>query len=71
MPCSLPFNIESAEDLLKIGKLRFYKSGKVKLRIVNEKGENIDLLVNKGISNSFYQELVQVNNEGISFLSEI
>lgn len=62
MPCSLPFELNSAEDnLLKIGKLRIMKSGKVILRIRDPEGTKyVDLDVSKGIMNSFYQELVSV-----------
>lgn len=47
MPCRLPFKLpENQSDLLKIGKLRFHKSGKIVLRIQNDEGEKIDLIVN-------------------------
>lgn len=78
MPCTIPFDIpQDTESLLKIGKLRFHKSGKVVLRILNEKGQKLDLLVNQGISNSFYQELVSVSQTEdskqttLSFLSQL
>ena len=78
MPCRLPFDLpEDPAELLKIGKLRFHKSGKVVLRIQNPSGEKIDLVVNKGITNSFYQELVQIqtNEEtkqnSLSFLGQV
>lgn len=58
MPSNLPFEVPADQsELLKLGKLRFHKSGKVTLRIqkeTNGKLSKIDLLVNKGISNSFY-----------------
>ena len=65
MPCSLPFELDhTADNLLKIGKLRIMKSGKVILRIHDPKNVShsnfVDLDVSKGIMNSFYQELVSV-----------
>ena len=64
MPSQLPFDLP--KDVAKLGKLRFYKSGKVVLRI-----GNIDLNVTQGINNSFYQQLVQLKQEGVSFLSSL
>ena len=62
MPCTLPFNPEKAQAGSQIGKLRIMKSGKVVMRVADptDPSKHIDLLVNKGISNSFYQELVSV-----------
>ena len=64
MPCSLPFELNSEVDnLLKIGKLRVMKSGKIILRIHDpnsSENKHVDLDVSRGIMNSFYQELVSV-----------
>tara|TARA_B110001450_G_scaffold218502_1_gene212973 strand:- start:120 stop:422 length:303 start_codon:yes stop_codon:yes gene_type:complete len=56
MPCNLPFELQP-DQLMKIGKLRIMKSGKVILRIKNESGGNqqyIDMDVSQGITNNFY-----------------
>ncbi len=42
MPCDLPFSIVQ-DDLTKIGKLRFMKSGKVVLRVNKRPNEYIDM----------------------------
>ena len=63
--------------MLNLGKLRFHRSGKITLRIVNpDNGSKITLLVNKGIQNSFYQEVANLplaadGKQQVSFLSQI
>jgi hypothetical protein len=64
MPCSLPF--KQVQQMQKMGKLRFMKSGKVILRI----GE-VDLDVSKGIETTFYQELVKIQGGQIDFVTPI
>ena len=78
MPSNLPFDLPTDHaELLKLGKLRFHKSGKVTLRIQNQTNGKIDLVVKQGISNSFYQELVNLTTASdgkshhLSFLSKI
>lgn len=80
MPCTLPFDFNNKlnlNQLSKIGKIRFMKSGKVILRIKQEgdpEGKQIDLDVSKGIQNSFYQQLVHLqkgDDPKISFMGTI
>jgi hypothetical protein len=67
MPYSLPFSVPNdTEGLLKIGKLRMYKSGKLVLRITDEDNNTVDLDVSAGIQNSFYQELVHYDGQQLT-----
>ena len=47
------------------------KSGKVLLRITQDNGQYIDLEVNKGIQNNFYQELAMLKDQKLNFLTPI
>ena len=47
------------------------KSGKVLLRITQDNGQFIDLEVNKGIQNNFYQELAMLKDQKLNFLTPI
>ena len=64
MPTSLPFELENEKtnQIIKIGKLRLMKSGKVVLRLHtgNDNASYIDLDVSMGIQPAFYQELVTI-----------
>lgn len=74
LPSTLPFEIKEnsdsqLHDLSKIGKLLVKKSGKMIMRIYDEKNQTstgkkyIDLEVNQGINAMFYQELSYMKNE--------
>lgn len=74
LPSTLPFEIKEnpdsqLHDLSKIGKILVKKSGKMIMRIYDEKNQAttgkkyIDLEVNQGINAMFYQELSYMKNE--------
>ena len=56
----------SLENLSSIGKLRVYKSGKIKLQI----GENI-FDVTQGLKNSFHQEVILETDNSLYMLSKL